>query len=222
MVHPEPLHRSPAEQAAEEAFLDLYGPWDPLTPLQVAEVLRGFERPWWIVGGWAIDAATGVPREHEDVDVSMRGSDVPALYELLKSEWHLWNNNDGALHPLTDADPAPREPVNQLWLRRNARAPWVMDVILVPDRDGLWVSRRDPNHVASIEDVTWVHEDGIRYQRPELVLFFKAKDARPKDERDLVTTWPALDDPAQDWLRARIDETYPDHRWVAVIDELRS
>ncbi len=83
MVEIEPLDRTAEEQAEEDAFLRLYGPWAPLAPTEVAELLAGFDRPWWIVGGWAVDAATGLPREHEDVDVSMLGRDVPALHAHL-------------------------------------------------------------------------------------------------------------------------------------------
>ena len=220
MTSPEPLVRTPEEQAEEDAFLALYGAWDPLTPPQVAELLDGFDRPWWVIGGWAVDAATGVPREHEDVDVSMLARDVPALHDHLKHDWHLWNNNEGTLHPLSDEHPEARVPVNQLWLRRNATSPWVMDVILIEDQDGLWVSRRDPTHVAPVEEVTWVHSDGIRYQRPEIVLLHKAHSARPKDERDLRTAWPVLDHAARSWLVEQVGRLYPEHRWLALMDSL--
>jgi hypothetical protein len=66
-----PLSRTPADQADEDAFLALYGYWAPLTPAEFAAEMEGFERPWWVVGGWAIEAATGYRREHEDTDVSI-------------------------------------------------------------------------------------------------------------------------------------------------------
>jgi len=216
----ERLVRTAVEQAEEDRFLSLYGPWEPLPPEEVAVLLHGFERPWWLVGGWAVEAATGRRREHEDVDVSMLARDVPALYEHLKAEWHVWNNNDGTLHPLTDACPQAREPVNQLWVRKDAGSPWVMDVILIADRDGRWVSRRDPGHVAEVEEVTWRHTDGIRYQLPEIVLLHKASADRPKDERDLRVTWAVLDDAARAWLVEQVARLHPGHRWLRLFDEL--
>ena len=222
MADIEPLAFTEQEQAEEDAFVRLYGPWQPLTPPEVAQVLTGFDRPWWIVGGWAVDAASGVPREHEDVDVSMLARDVPALHEHLKGEWHVWNNNEGTIHPLSDKRPAAREPVNQLWVRRDAASPWVMDIILIADRDGLWVSRRDEHHVAPVEEVTWVHADGIRYQRPEIVLLHKAYAARRKDERDLRVGWPILDVAARQWLVEQVTRMYPDHRWLPLFEELGS
>jgi hypothetical protein len=150
----------------------------------------------------------------------MLASDVPALYEHLKGDWHVWNNNEGTIHPLSDKHPAAREPVNQLWVRRDAASPWVMDVILIPDRDGLWVSRRDAEHVAPVEEITWVHTDGLRYQRPEIVLFHKAYAARGKDERDLRVAWPVLDEDARRWLVEQVARFYPEHRWLALMQEL--
>ena len=58
---------------------------------------------------------------------------------------------------------APRcpGPESQIWVRAEASAPWVMDIVLTPDGAGRWV-KSDPEHVASVEDLTWCHTDGIR------------------------------------------------------------
>jgi hypothetical protein len=218
----EPLIRSETEQDEEDTFQRLYGAWAPLTPSGVADLMDGYERPWWIVGGWAIDAATGLPREHEDVDVSVLACDVPELYGHLKGQWHLWNNVAGSLTPLSDAHPDARDPESQIWVRAEAAAPWVMDVVLTPDRGGLWVNKRDPEHVASVEDVTWRHTDGIRYQLPEIVLLFKAALARPKDVRDLQMSWARMSDTSRAWLREQVARLYPEHPWTPLMETCES
>lgn len=157
-----PLVRSPAEQAEEEAFQSLYGPWAPLSPAEFAREMEGFDRPWWVVGGWAIEAATGYRREHEDTDVSILACDVPAFVEFMKGRWHVWNNVGGVLHPLGERWPNVDEPRSQLWLRASARDPWVVDIPLTPDIDGLWTNKYVDGHIAPVEEVTWVAEDGIR------------------------------------------------------------
>lgn len=43
--------------------------------------------------------------------------------------------------------------------------PWIIDLPITPDRDGHWTNKRDPDHVAPLEDVTWLADDGIRYLR---------------------------------------------------------
>jgi hypothetical protein len=37
--------------------------------------------PWWLVGGWAIEAFTGVLHEHEDIDLSIPTGDTTAFGE---------------------------------------------------------------------------------------------------------------------------------------------
>jgi hypothetical protein len=46
--------------------------WEPLTPEQVAQLLRGVEIPWWIAGGWALDLFMGrQTRAHNDIEISV-------------------------------------------------------------------------------------------------------------------------------------------------------
>jgi hypothetical protein len=35
----------------ERAFWRLYGPWDPMTPHEAAQLLDGWDAPWWVAGG---------------------------------------------------------------------------------------------------------------------------------------------------------------------------
>lgn len=209
-----PLVRSVEEQAEEDAFFALYGAWAPLSPTEVAAELAGFDRPWWVVGGWAIEAASGYQREHEDTDISMLSCDVPAFVEFLKGRWHVWNNVGGVLHPLGDRWPTVDEPDSQLWLRANATSPWVLDVPLTPEDEGRWTNKRLPGHVAAVEDVTWVADDGVRYLSPEIVLLFKARLMRPKDDPDLEATLPVLSADQRAWLRTALGQVAPGHPWL--------
>jgi hypothetical protein len=190
-----------------------YGVWDPLDPPGLTALMAGFDRPWWIVGGWAIEAFTGAPREHEDVDLSILACDIPAFRAHLGTDWTPWSNHGGTFRPLNDQFPEVLSVESQIWIRRSARDPWVVDLPITPDRDGLWTSKRDPEHVAPLEDVTWVAADAIRYLRPEVVLLYKAVLHRPKDDRDLAVTWPLLEPSRQAWLREALGRLYPDHPW---------
>jgi hypothetical protein len=210
-----PLPRTAAGDAEDDRFFAVYGAWDPLSPAGIARELAGFGRPWWVVGGWAIEAATGFRREHEDTDISMLACDVRALVSHVSGRWHVWNNVGGVLHPLgerwTDVD----EPESQLWLRANAASPWVVDIPLTPDRGGLWTNKRLPDHIAAVQDVTWVAADGIRYLNPEIVLLYKARLRRPKDEPDFEATLPVLSPGARQWLRDGLARLFPDHQWLS-------
>ena len=197
MTDRQPLHRTPEEVAEDEEFFRWYGPWAPLDPDGVADFMAGFGRPWWIVGGWSIEAFTGVPREHEG------------------DRWNLWSNHGGTLRPFDDRFPEVLDTSSQVWVRRSASDPWVIDLPITPDRDGLWTNKRDPDHVAPLDEVTWVAASGIRYLLPEVTLLYKAVLHRPKDDRDLAVTWPLLDDRAREWLREAVARLYPEHAWLA-------
>lgn len=85
----------------------LYGPWRSLTPGEVADLMDGFRGPWWLVGGHAIEAFTGIPRPHEDADLGFFGRDIPELRRHFEGRYHLWSVDSGTLRPLTDEHPEP-------------------------------------------------------------------------------------------------------------------
>lgn len=209
-----PLIRTAAEQAEDDAFLAVYGDWDPLTPEDVARELDGFERPWWVVGGWAIEAATGYRRDHEDTDISILSIDVASLVEHLRGRWHVWNNVGGVLRPLGDRWMQVDEPGSQLWLRRDARSPWVLDIPLTPSSNGEWTNKFLGDHVAQVDEVTWTAPDGIRYLLPEIVLVYKARLRRPKDQPDFEATLPLLSPERRTWMRSAVEIVAPGHHWL--------
>lgn len=210
-MHWEP---SEADKAGEVAFRRLYGDWEALDPPGLARFMSGYDGEWWVVGGWAIDAFTGRARPHEDIDAVIWLRDLPLLRELVGDRHHIWSAGGGALRPVNDDWPQPHEHSGQVWLRDHAQAPWFLDCLLAEDRDGLWVSRRDPDHVAPLADVTWVADDGIRYMRPEVVLHHKARHSRPKDRADLDVAWPLLAGPERVWLREAVRRERADHPWL--------
>lgn len=196
-------------------FERLYGPWDAYDPETVKDLLADFPGEWWVVGGWAIEAFTGVSRPHEDLDVVIWRRDIPALLSLVEGRYHVWSAGAGMLRPVNEDWPEPHEQSGQLWLREHSMAPWVLDCLFNDDADGLWVSRRDTSWTAPLSEVTWVADDGIRYMNPEVVLYHKALQARPKDELDRDRAWPLLTPEKQEWLQRAIASFYgDDHPWL--------
>jgi hypothetical protein len=211
----EPLPRSSEERAEDDAFVHLYGPWQPLDLAGAVQLFEGFDRPWWLVGGWSIETFTGIAREHEDIDVSILACDAPAFREFVGDRWHLWTIIDGRLGPMTDDHPDLPAPDAQIWVRRNACSPWVMDVPVTPDVDGLWQNKRLADHVAPLDDVTWLTGDGVRVLAPEITLLFKARLDRTKDRRDLARALPLLTGDQRAWLRDGVRRLWPEHPWLA-------
>lgn len=198
-----------------EDFSRWYGGWDPLSPATIAEFMEGFNRPWWIIGGWSIEVFTGVPRAHEDMDISILSSDAPAFREFLGERWTPWNVDDSWFRPF-DGRFTQVRPDSQVWVRRNAQSPWVLDVPFTPDTSGRWTNKRHLAHTEDLEDVTWIAPDGLRYARPEVTLMFKAAQSREKDRCDAEACLPLLDEVARAWLRDAVARFKPDHAWAQV------
>ena len=207
---PEPARVQPL---GPEEFTRWYGGWDPLDPSTIGAFMDGFDRPWWIIGGWSIEVFTGVPRAHEDMDISILSSDAGTFREFLGERWTAWNVDDSWFRPF-DHRFVDVRPDSQVWVRRDAASPWVLDVPFTPDTDGRWTSKRNPAHTEDLDAVTWVGPDGLRYARPEVVLMYKAAQAREKDRRDAEVTIPLLDTSSRRWLRDAVARIDRDHPWT--------
>ncbi|WP_229856802.1 nucleotidyltransferase domain-containing protein [Nocardioides flavus (ex Wang et al. 2016)] len=190
-----------------------YGGWDPLTPATIGDFMAGFDRPWWIIGGWSIEVFTGVPRAHEDTDISLLSTDAAAFREFLGDRWTPWSVDDSWFRPF-DSRFTEVRPDSQVWVRRDARSPWVLDVPFTPATSGRWTNKRNLEHTEELDDVTWVAPDGLRYARPEVSLMFKAAQVREKDRRDAEVALPLLDHTAREWLRDAVARLDPDHDWA--------
>lgn len=210
-----PSAQPPADLELTHEQIDRwYGAFDALDPTTIRGFMDGFDRPWWVIGGWSIEAFTGVPREHEDLDVSILSSDATAFREFLGDRWQPWNVDNGWFRPFDGRFP-DITPDSQLWIRRDATSPWVLDLCLTPAAGGgRWTNKRHPTHTEDLDDVTWVAEDGLRYARPEVSLMFKARQDRPKDVRDAEVALPMLDERARRWLGDTVAQWAPDHPWV--------
>ena len=207
----------PTDETDEDRdFYRWYGAWSPLTPPEVANTLDGLGARWWIVGGWAVDAFTGVSRDHEDIDVAFFRADLPAVLERLSAELCVWSNQSGTLRPLRKPGDL-LEGSRQLWVRRDGDSPWLIDLAMTPHDGDTWISPRDGRVRAPFEDATFVAPDGIRYLRPELVMFMKARTARSKDDRDLAAILPRLDVAARARLAAALELAHPGHRWLETL-----
>jgi len=197
-------------------FQRLFGPWAPYDPPAVAHLFAEAAFPWWIGGGWAVEAVTGNCREHEDIDVVVLRRDLPQVRGHLAG-FHLWSAHRGTLAPLLPGTDLPPDH-EQLWVRRDAYSPWVLDVLLTPAEGEDWLYKRDHRLRRPLAEVGFVATDGLRYLRPDVVLLFKARLARAKDAADFDTLLRWLDAEAKSWLATALDLTEPGHPWI---DRLR-
>jgi hypothetical protein len=171
-----------------------------------------------VAAGWAIDLHLGrQTREHEDVEVAIDRVDFPAWRRYLESQgYELYDAGAGRLRRLGPGDePTPEH--HQIWLRDPAEVPsvWRMDTFLEQRDDGQWSCHWIPGVRYPMAEAVARTVDGIAYLRPELVLLGKAKHCRPKDEKDLQSVLPTLDEAALDRLRFGLRAANEDHAWLA-------
>ena len=195
----------------------VYGSFQPFTPLQACEILRGFGGRWWIGGGWSIEAFTKIARPHDDLDICLDRACVGDLVAHLEGSLQVWAAGSGNLRPLLDATEPPPDWSGQVWVRESYGRPWLIDFLLSPLLGDSWVFKRNPFITLPLEAATHIAADGLRYERPEVTLLYKAKHNRPKDRADFDVTVPLLDDAARAWLFDSIAETHPHHPWLAAL-----
>ncbi|WP_202878741.1 hypothetical protein [Ornithinimicrobium ciconiae] len=197
-----------------EEIVRLYGPWLARTAQDAAELFQGYEGPWWIAGGWAIEAFTNVPRPHDDVDPSVLRSDVAALHHHLCGRLDVWQADSGALRPMVNQTDSLSATCENLWLRASGADPWEYDVILMDATSTTWTYKRDGRITLPLEEIVW-ERDGIPYLRPEVQLLHKAPGLRDKDQTDFDVCEPLLGPSPRTWLREALSTAHPGHPWLA-------
>lgn len=192
-----------------------WGVWEPASPTEVAELFSRCPSPWWIAGGYAVELAAGrVLREHADIDVLLLRRDQLAAQEVLAG-WEWWAADPpGTLRPWAAGETLPGA-VHDIWCRPAADQPWRIQLMLDEQTpSGDWVSRLDPSIRRPVSSIGGAGENGVPYLVPEIQLYYKAKDPRPKDNADFAALRPLLTAAQWSWLREALEATYGDHPWL--------
>jgi hypothetical protein len=169
--------------------------------------------PWYIAAGWAIDLFLGGRRrEHEDTEIAVPRERFAEVAEALAGH-ELFVVGNGLVWPLAAA-PETRAATHQTWVREPASGSWRLDVFREPSAGGLWVCRRDQRIRLRYDELIERTAGGIPSARPEVVLLFKARHARPKDDGDVDAVLPELPPARRRWLAERLALVHPGHRWL--------
>jgi hypothetical protein len=209
----------PPPELPFDEFQRIYGRVEALSPAQAAELFTGAPFRWWVAGGWSVELNPEPRRIHEDLEVAIPRSDLPGVREWLR-DYHLWDTHAGTLTflgPGVELPPATGTSAidhEQLWVRRDAYSPWLMDLMLAPVEDGTWYYKRDRRISRPLAEVVRMSA-GVPYQRPEVTLLYKARRRATKDEADFAAVVPRLSPADRAWLHAAIALTEPaGHPWI--------
>lgn len=181
-------------------------------PLKVASLMRGFEADWCVAGGWAIDLFLGIEtRPHQDIEIAIFRRDQLALQKYLRG-WHLqkvekrafsdWNKDEFLelpvfeIHCFNEKNDLPR-----------------FEVLLNETNGKEWIFRRNEIVTKPLSKLYSESNSGIKFLRPEVVLLYKSKNPREKDEQDFQAAANYLDFESKEWLRNALSICYSEHHW---------
>ena len=171
--------------------------WDAWSPEEVSRRLARVEAPWYVAAGWALDLFLGGQRrDHDDIEIAVPGARLDEFTSVF----------DGfELHTIS---------AHQTWVREPETGLWRLDIFGEPSDGDMWVFRRDERIRLLYDHVIEHTANGLPYGRPEIILLFKAKHARPKDEDDLAAALPRLDSARRVWLTTAVELAHPGHAWL--------
>jgi hypothetical protein len=171
--------------------------WSAWYPSEAAHRLRHVSAPWYVAGGWAIDLHRGLEsREHEDLEVAVPRERFHEIRQALPG-FGFVVVGDGRRWPA--AGPA-FDRLHQTWVWDAGARQYRMDVFREPHDGETWICRRDESIRLPYREIVLRTGDGIPYLVPQIVLLFKAKAVREKDEADFDWVLPLLGQEERRWL----------------------
>jgi hypothetical protein len=185
------------------------------TPDEAALALEGVSAPWAVAGGWALDLWLGEQtREHEDLEIAVPAAFYPEIQARLEAlGLKVFSNVNGEVIALEPGE-APEPRGFQTWVTDAAAQGWRMDIFREPGDAQTWVYRRTGELSAPRAWASGRSAAGIPFVAPQIVLLFKAKATRDKDQADFAIVAPRLSTEARDWLAASLRIIQPGHPWI--------
>ncbi|MGW1411047.1 nucleotidyltransferase domain-containing protein [Streptomyces sp. NPDC002403] len=183
------------------------------TPSEVAQRLAGVSTPWYVAAGWALDLFRGrQTRAHGDIEIAIPAASFPEIrYRFPECVF----DAAGSGRIWEDATPEVLAAVHQTWLRDPVSGNYLLDVFREPHDGDTWICRRDERIRLPYSDIILHTQDGIPYLAPELVLLFKAKHLRRKDQSDFDATVPHMTLAQRETLTELLARVHPGHPWLA-------
>jgi hypothetical protein len=185
-------------------------------PLQLREIMAGYNKLWAVTGGWAIDLFLNrVTREHEDIEIAIYRKEQLILQRYL----HLWKLEKcmpGADEKLSEWKAAEylELPVHEIHATKEDENIGKFEILLNENDKSNWLYRRNPEINLKKHDVIRMSTAGIPILNPVIVLLYKSKNPEEKDNHDFENSCLRLNPKDKQWLRASIKFLYPSHPWL--------
>lgn len=180
----------------------------------VNSLMSGFNKTWFIAGGWAIDLFLGKEtREHKDIEIALFRKDQLYLRDYLK-EWDFQKVIKGEFYPWKNEFlDLPIHEIHGIEKYNGQK----LEVLLNETKDNDWIFRRDSRISCSLNSVWSYSNTGIPYLNPEIVLLYKVKNTREKDHQDFMIIKDYLNSKKKQWLQNAIELHEPEHMWLQLL-----
>ncbi len=185
-------------------------------PRRVAALMAGFPRPWYLAGGWALDVwLRRGTRPHEDIEIAILRRDQEEVRRHLAG-WKFEKVVPAAGGPQREPWREGERlgpPIHELHAGRSTGDLRELEVLLNEADAGEWKFRRDPRVSRPLSGMG-LSVAGVPVLAPEIVLLYKAKAPRPRDEKDFRNASGRLVPEQRRWLRAALETVHPGHPWI--------
>lgn len=183
---------------------------------EVRKMMHGFPAQWFVAGGWAVDLFLGYEsRKHEDIEIGIWRLDQNVFRKFLHG-WKFKKVEDG-YNTRWEEDEWLELPIHEIVARSKTEPPYDLEVLLQEQVDGQWAYRRDMEIRCDLHNVVLRSPAGVPYLAPEIVLLFKAKKNRDKDDRDFALVREKLPTERKNWLVNALAQYDPKHKWLTRI-----
>jgi hypothetical protein len=182
-------------------------------PQKIAALMQNFQSDWFIAGGWAIDLYLGeISRPHDDIEIAVFRRDQIALQNYLNdwflqkinhSEPSIWNRNEFL-----------ELPVHEIHCFYENGDPQNFEVLLNESNAENWIYRRNKRVTKLLTKLCLTTDSGIKFLRSEIVLLYKSKNPRAKDEQDFESVVKRLDVEGKKWLSNALEICDSKHHWL--------
>ncbi len=182
-------------------------------PLQVSTMMSDFKPSWFVAGGWAIDLfLEKETRIHQDIEIAIFRKDQTALHDyfdgwllrkIVNGESVIWHRDEWLTLPIHEA-----HCYNEI-----AQPPQI-EILLNESNETEWIYRRNENIRRSLVKIQLEASAGVKFLCPEIVLLYKSKNPRAKDEQDFQAVVKCLDAERKEWLKDAIKVSNSKHHWL--------
>ena len=182
-------------------------------PLQIATVLRDFKPSWFVAGGWAIDLfLEKETRLHQDIEIAIFRKDQAALHDyfngwllrkVVNGEPVIWHRDEWLMLPIHEVHGC-----------NETAQPSQIEILLNESNETEWLYRRNEKIRRSLVKTQLEASAGVKFLCPEIVLLYKSKNPRAKDEQDFQAVVKRLDAERKEWLKDAIKVSNSEHHWL--------